>query len=94
METKSFSQATDLSSEQRHAVESMVGHPLSGEDMVIVVVMRPGHQPTQQDKAHACGRLEKVFEQIDRYGDEHNVSPEEADAAIDAAVRDVRSRSI
>jgi hypothetical protein len=94
METKSFSQAADLSSEQRHVVETMVGHPLSGEDMVFLVVMRPGHQPTSDDKAHARARLEKVFEQIDRHGDEHNVSPEEADAAIDAAVRDVRSRSV
>jgi hypothetical protein len=90
METKSYNQAADLSAEQRHAVESMVGHPLNGEGMVFLVVMRPGQEPTSQDKAHARARLEKVFEQVDRHGDEHNVSPEEADAAIEAAVRDVR----
>ena len=94
METKSFSQAADLSSEQRHVVEAMLGHPLNGDDMVFLVVMRSGHQPTSQDKAHARARLEKIFEQIDQHGDEHDVSPEEADAAIDAAVRDVRSRSV
>jgi hypothetical protein len=93
MESKPFSNVADLSAAQRQAVESMVGHPLQGEDMVFLVVMRPGHEPNSQDKAHARARLEKVFEQVDRYGDEHNVSPEEADAAIDAAVDDVRSRS-
>jgi hypothetical protein len=94
METKSFNQASNLSAEQRQAVEAMVGHPLNGEDMVFLVVMHPGREPTAEDKAHARARLEKVFEQVDRHGDEHNVSPEEADRAIDAAVRDVRSQSV
>jgi hypothetical protein len=62
METKPFSNVADLSATQRQAVESMVGRPLQGEDMVFLVVMRPGHDPSSQDKAHARARLEKIFE--------------------------------
>src|SRR5580692_2211316 len=69
METKSFSNVADLSSEQRLAVESLVGRPLAVEEMVFLVVMRPGQEPTAEAKARARARLERVFEQVDRHAD-------------------------
>lgn len=71
----------------------MIGGPLESQDVISLVVMRPGHEPSAVDKARGRARLERIFERVDRYGDEHGISPEEADAAIDAAVEDVRSRS-
>lgn len=93
MESHPFSNVADLSSEQRQAVESMVGHPLDTRDTLFLVVMRPGREPTAGDKARARARLQKVFEQVDTHGERHPIPPDEADAAIDAAVRDVRSRT-
>jgi hypothetical protein len=93
METKPFSSAADLSSAQRQAVESMVGRTLESQDMVFLVVMRPGQEPTAADKAGARARLERVFQQSDRFGQEQGIKPDSADAAIDAAVQDVRSRT-
>jgi hypothetical protein len=50
-------------------------------------------QPTAEDKARARARLEQLFEQVDRFGQARCIDPVTADAAIDAAVRAVRSRS-
>ena len=93
METSSFNTVADLSHEQRLAVEAMVGRPLDAEDTVFLVVMRPGHEPTAADKARARARLEKVFAEADRHGLEQGISAADADAAIDSAVQDVRSRT-
>jgi hypothetical protein len=92
MEGKPFTNVADLSREQRLAVESMVGHPLDSEDMLFLVVMRPGQEPTAADKARARARLETLFEQIDHSAAERGITGEDADAAIDDAVRDVRAR--
>ncbi len=93
MESKPFSTVADLSCEQRQAVESMVGHALESQDVVFLVVMRPGQEPTSADKARARARLERVFQQADRFGQDQNIQPQAADAVIDSAVQDVRSRT-
>ena len=93
METKPFNSVADLSREQRQAVESMVGHALDSQDVLFLVVMRPGQEPTVQDKARARARLDKVFQQADRFGEQQGIQPDAADAAIDDAVQDVRSRT-
>jgi hypothetical protein len=93
MEATSFSNVADLSQEQRLAVESMVGRPLQAEDRVFLVVLRPNREPTAEAKARARARVEQVFAQTDRYGQEHGITADEADAAIDQAVREIRSQA-
>ncbi len=93
MEATPFSNAADLSIAQRQAVESMVGRTLESQDMVFLVVLRPGREPSADDKARARAQLEQVFQQSDRFGQEQGIDPSAADAVIDAAVQDVRSRA-
>ncbi len=93
METTSFSNAADLSQDQRLAVESIVGRPLQAEDRVFLVVLRPNREPTAEAKDRARARLDEVFARVDRYGQEHGITADEADAAIDRAVHDIRSRA-
>ena len=92
METTSFSNAADLSQWQRLAVESIVGRPLQAEDRVFVAVLQPNREPTAAAKARARERLGQVFAQVDRFGQEHGITADEADAAIDLAVREIRSQ--
>jgi hypothetical protein len=68
MESKPFSSAANLSREQRQAIESIAGHALDSQDVVFLVVMRPGQEPLAEDKARARTRLEGVFQQSDRFG--------------------------
>lgn len=71
----------------------MLGRTLGPHDMIFLSVFRQGQEPTAEDKARARTGLERLFQKIDRFGEEHGVNPAEADAAIDDAVRDIRSRS-
>lgn len=54
---------------------------------------RSEREPTADDKARARAGLEKLFQAIDRYGEAHKIDPAEADAAIDAAVQEIRLQS-
>jgi hypothetical protein len=71
----------------------MVGRPLQAEDRVFLVILRPNREPTAEAKARARARLDEVFAQVDRYGQEHGITPDEADAAIDLAVQEIRSQA-
>jgi hypothetical protein len=93
MEASSVSNVGELSLEQRQVVESMVGRALDSQEVVVVAIMRFGREPTAAEKARARARLERVFDQADRYGHEQGISADEADKTIDAAVEDVRSRT-
>ena len=92
METVPLSSAADLSLAQRQAIESIVGRTLESRDMVFVAIFRPGEEPAADVKAQARARLERIFEKVDRYGETSGIDPAAADAAIDEAVQDVRSR--
>ena len=71
----------------------MVGRPLQAEDSVFLLVLQPDREPTTEAKARSRAKLEEVFSEVDRYGQEQGISADEADAAIDRAVRDVRVRA-
>ncbi len=92
MESTVISSVADLTGVQRQAVEAMVGRALDPRDLVFLTVMQPGQEPSPRDKAGARARLERVFQQSDEYGQAHGVAPQSADAAIDAAVEEVRAR--
>jgi hypothetical protein len=93
METTLFSNVADLSEEQRSAVESMVGRSLQSEDRVFLVVLRTDREPTPEAKARARAKLDQVFAKTDSYGREPGISADDANAAIDQAVREIRSQA-
>jgi hypothetical protein len=93
MEMNSLNSAADLSSSQREVIESIVGRPLDAQDMVFLAIFRAGQEPAIDEKARARAGLEQVFRQIDHFGQGRGIDPDEADAAIDEAARDVRHRT-
>jgi hypothetical protein len=92
MEMKRSSAVADLSDEQRKLLESLIGAPLEPEQVLYWVVVNPGKEPAEADKARARAGLQQLFAKADRHADEQRVSPEEFGEATDEAVRQVRSR--
>jgi hypothetical protein len=62
-------------------------------DCIILPGALSGREPTSAQKAEARARLKRLFERVDEYGCANNVSPDEADAAIDEAVRRIRTQA-
>lgn len=92
METKLSSNVADLSEDQRKLLESLIGQPLSAEEVVYWVVMRPGRTPAAADKARARAGMQELFTQADQLAVEQGTTPEEFETAVDEAVRHVRSQ--
>lgn len=93
METKLSSHIADLSEEQRKLLETLIGQPLSAEEVVYWVVMRPGRPPAAADKARARAGMEELFTKADQHAAEQGTTSDEVEAAVDEAVRHVRSQS-
>ena len=92
METKLSSNVADLSEDQRKLLESLIGQPLSAEEVVYWVVMRPGRTPTAADKARARTGMQELFAKADQHAAEQGTTGEEFETAVDEAVQHVRSQ--
>jgi hypothetical protein len=94
MESKFSSNVADLSDDQRHVLESLIGQPLHRDQVLYWVVMSPGREPTAADKAQARAGLQAIFDKVDQHFIEQGISPDEFAAEVDEAVRHVRSQPV
>ena len=79
--------AKDLSPEQKVAIESLLGRKLlESEDVSVRTIDPPAL--TDERRAEVLHGLEEYFAKVD--SQRQPVSPEEANAAIDEALRSVR----
>jgi hypothetical protein len=92
MEMKLSSNVADLSDEQRQLLESLMGLRLQPEQVLYWVVVNPGKEPAEADKAQSRAGLQELFAKADRHADEQGASPDAFGAAVDEAVQHVRSR--
>ncbi|MBZ5621284.1 MAG: hypothetical protein LAQ69_21530 [Acidobacteriia bacterium] len=79
--------ASDLSSEQRMALESLLGRALSDREAVSVRAFEPPPLSDEQRQEILAG-LDAYFDRID--AKRQAVSDEEAEAIIDEALRSTR----
>ncbi len=92
MGTKLSSNVADLSEDERKLLESLIGQPLSAEEVVYWVVMRPGRTPVAVEKARARAGIQELFAKADQHAAERRTTPEEFETAVDEEVRHVRSQ--
>jgi len=81
-------QAKDLSPDQRQAIESLIGQKLSEQDNVSIQRLSQPAQLSDPQRQNLVKSLESYFAKVD--AQRQSVSPEEADAAIDEALRSTR----
>jgi hypothetical protein len=82
----------DLSPEQKHAVEALLGRAVSNEEAVSVRAIVPAttipSQLSQEERAEALRRLDRYFAKVD--AQRKAVSEEEEEAIFTEAMRSVR----
>jgi hypothetical protein len=78
----------DLSAEQKLAVESLLGRPVSDDESISVKAIAPSPQLSANERESAIQKLNHYFARID--ANRQPVSDEEEDAIISEALRSVR----
>lgn len=92
MEPTTTLPVTALAGPDRQALEHLLGQSLADQQQVFIMAFTPGAAPDEATRAAARARLEQTFAATARHAREHNVTAEEADAAIGEAMDHVRRR--
>jgi hypothetical protein len=78
----------DLSPEQKSAIESLLGRPISDEESISVKTFAPSSRLSGGERAAAIEKLNRYFSRVD--ANRQQVTAEEEDAIINEALRSVR----
>jgi hypothetical protein len=79
-----------LETDERRLYESVVGHALRENQRVIIRVVDLETEPDQQARRAAMGRAVEIARQGREAANAQGIMEEEANAAIEEAIRDVR----
>ena len=93
METMTTRNVQDIAAAERQALEALLGSPLTPDQQVFVMAYTPAALPDETLRAAARVGLKRTFDTVDRHAREHGITPEEAEAAIDEAMEQIRSRA-
>ncbi|MCY2964741.1 MAG: hypothetical protein NT069_14070 [Planctomycetota bacterium] len=93
METMTTRKVNEIPLTERTVLEALLGEKLSSEQQVFVMAYTPGVALDPAMRAGARQRLIRTFEAIDRNAEQHGVTGDEVDAAIEEAMAYVRPRT-
>lgn len=93
MESTLSRNVNDLPSPERETLENMLGQHLSPDQRVFIMTYTPNAVPENSVREAARAGLQRTFEKVDQYAAAHGVTPEEAEAALEEAIEQVRSRN-
>ena len=79
-----------IESDERRVYESVLGHALRENQRVVIRVIELGNEPDQADRRTALDRAVKIARKGRGAVGEQGIAAEEAEAAIDEAIREVR----
>jgi hypothetical protein len=79
-----------LESDQRHLYEAVVGHALRENQGIILHVIELGAEPDQATRRAALSRAVEIAREGREAAKAQGITEEEAGAAIDEAIQEVR----
>ncbi len=82
----------EMPTAERKAIEALLGRELDPAQQVFIMAYTPNTAPSKAEREAARASLERTFAMIDRRATVEGITPEEADAALDEAVQQVRPR--
>jgi hypothetical protein len=92
MEVMTDRNVSDIPAAERQAIEALLGRNLEADQQVFILAYTSNTAPSQAVRAAARARLQETFSKIDEYAAAHGITAEEADAALDEAMEQVRPR--
>ena len=82
----------NLQAGNKRWLEDVLGQQLQENQQVFIMVLSPGSEPDEAARRKARAGLEATFQKTETYAREHGIEGGEIDAAIEEAMRHVRSR--
>jgi hypothetical protein len=83
----------DIESADRQAIEHLLGRPLGADQKVFIMAFTPGETPDPETREKVRTRLQETLVAAQQHAGDTGVTAEEADAAIEEAMRHVRPRA-
>ena len=93
MESITFRNVDDPPAAERRTLETIVGRPFEPHELVSIRIYPPKAELDEGVRQAARENLERTFAKIDEHGKAHGVTPEEADAAVEEAMQQIRPRN-
>jgi LDH2 family malate/lactate/ureidoglycolate dehydrogenase len=72
---------SDITPNQRHAIEELVGGDLAPDQRIFVLAYRPGVEPNEADKSVARSRIEELLTKAHENAKQQDLAPAEIEAA-------------
>ena len=92
MESMIDRKVNDMPAAERKAVEALLGRELDPAQQVFIMAYTPDAVPSTAVRQSARANLEETFARIDEHAKSAGMTPDEADAALDEAIEQVRPR--
>jgi len=92
METAITRSVGQIPTHDKQALEQLLGTPLAVQQQVFILAYTPGAIPDDGIRCEAKSRLQKRLADNQAFARQHEISPAEADEAIDEAIRETRRR--
>lgn len=82
----------DISPPDRQSLEGILGGPLAANQQVLIVAYTPGVEPDEATRNQALDEINAMIAAADARAKALGISAEEADAAVEEAMREIRRR--
>ncbi len=92
MESITLRNVGDLPSEEKRSLETLLEQPLEEGQRVFIMSFRPGVVPDEATRRQAHAALVRTLDKAHRHAREQGITPDEADAAVEEAMREARPR--
>lgn len=92
MESMTDRSVNEMPAAERKAIEALLGRKLEPAQQVFIMAYTPNTAPSEAVREAARESLEETFAKIDEHAKAEGITPEEADAALDEAIEQVRPR--
>ncbi len=92
MEAITLRNVGDLPSDEKRSLETLLEQPLEEGQRVLIMSFRPGVVPDEAARRQAHATLSATLDEAHRHALKQGISPEEADSAVEEALREARPR--
>lgn len=93
MESITLRDVHDLPGDEKRSLETLLKQPLEEGQRVFIMTFRPGVVPDEAARRRAHAALLETLGQAHEHARDKGVTAEQADAAVEEAMRQIRPRS-